>query len=114
VGEFIRSAKAFAAEVEREKVKERSQRGIQARLAAGMPYGGGYCSYGYRWRDEAKSGYEIDPDTAPIVRRIFDMAGRGMSLRSIGLQLEAKGIPSPRGRSTWAFNSVRTILGCET
>src|SRR5918998_1510633 len=61
VGDFIRSAKAFAAELEREKIKERTQRGLRARVESGKLRGGGFPMLGYRWRDEQHSGYEIDP-----------------------------------------------------
>src|SRR3712207_6852742 len=60
---LFRSAKAFAAEVEREKIAERTQRGLRARVATGKPTGTGAAPYGLRWRDDAKSGYEIDPAT---------------------------------------------------
>src|SRR5215213_5365612 len=59
VGTFIRSAKAFAAELEREKIKERTRRGIRARAESGKPLPGPRPVYGYRWRDEGKTGLEI-------------------------------------------------------
>jgi site-specific DNA recombinase len=71
VGEFIGSAKAFAAEVEHEKIAERTQRGLRARVAGGKPVGTAPPPYGLCWRDAAKSGYEIDPATVRVVRRMF-------------------------------------------
>ena len=47
VGKFIRSAKAFAAEVEREKLRERSMRGKLARVQAGKLMHGKTPLYGY-------------------------------------------------------------------
>ncbi|MFT4037630.1 MAG: recombinase family protein [Thermomicrobiales bacterium] len=70
VGEFIRSAKAFAAEVEREKLAERTVRGRIARVQSGKLIPGGRPPYGYRWRDETKGQLEIDPVTGPVAQRI--------------------------------------------
>lgn len=110
VGKFILSAKGFAAEVERQKIKERSKRGIRARFESGKPYGGGFVLFGYRWRDEQKTGYEIDERTAPVVRRIFALAAEGQSLRAIAHMVNAEGVPTPRGRPHWVHTSVRTVL----
>lgn len=71
VGKFIRSAKAFAAEVEREKIVARSVDGRRAKVMSGKPTGQGRPLYGYRWRDAEKTGYEFDPDTEIIARRIY-------------------------------------------
>src|SRR5215207_8233897 len=80
-GTFLRGAKAFAAELEREKIAERTQRGRRARVSSGKPLAGNRPSYGYRWADAAKSHLELDPINADVVRRIFDMALEGRSLR---------------------------------
>ncbi len=114
VGEFIRSAKAFAAEVEREKIAERTQRGLRARVASGKPVGTAPPPFGLRWRDAAKSGYEIDPATIGIVRRIFAEYDRGASLRKIAASLDADGILPPRhartGATRWGLTAIRHIL----
>ncbi len=110
IGDFIRSAKSFAAELEREKIKERTQRGLRARVESGKLRGGGWPMYGYRWSDDRHSGYEIEPVSAAIVRRIFDMAALGTSTRAIALALMAEGLPSPRGKAWWSHTSVQAIL----
>lgn len=109
VGEFIRSAKSFAAELEREKIKERTMRGLENKVRSGRPIGS-TMYYGYRWRDDAKSGYAIDETTGPIVRRIFALALAGQSLRSIGHTLSTEGIPTATGNARWAHSSVVQIL----
>ena len=48
VGDFIRSAKAFAAELEREKIAERMQRGLMSRVRSGKPIPGSRPLYGYQ------------------------------------------------------------------
>lgn len=71
VGEFIRNAKAFAAEIEREKIGERTVRGRIERVKAGKLIPGGKPLYGYRWKDETKGALVIDEPTATVVRRAF-------------------------------------------
>ena len=114
VGEFIRSAKAFAAEVEREKIAERTQRGLRARVASGKPVATAPPPLGLRWRDAAKSGYEVDPVTTGTVHRIFAEYQRGASLRAIATGLDADAIPTPRhgrtGATTWGPTTIRHIL----
>ena len=109
-GQLVRFIKGFAAKVEAEKIRERTGRGRRARVEAGKPLAGNKCRYGYVWRDEAKTGMLADPVAAPIVRRVYRMVLDGSSLRSIAVQLNDEGIPSPSGRSRWALPAVRAIL----
>jgi site-specific DNA recombinase len=95
IGKFILNAKVFAAEIEREQIIERTQRGKRARVTQGRPLVGRCPLYGYEWNAD-KTAYVIDPVAAPIVRRIFAQAVAGKSLRSIALDLNREGIPSPR------------------
>lgn len=50
-----------------------------------------------------------DPEHVKIVRRIFDMCGRGYGFRSIGIALNDDGIPSPNG-GPWNVRAVKLIL----
>ena len=110
VGEFIRSAKAFAAEVEREKLAERTVRGRIARVQSGKLIPGGRPPYGYRWRDATKGQLEIDPVTGPVAQRIFSSVAGGMSLHRIGKELAAEGIPNPSGQRVWHGSTLCGIL----
>src|SRR5215207_7881052 len=111
VGTFIRSARAFAAEVELSKITERTARGRRARLDSGKPLAGRRPAFGYIWADEEKSRLEFNPDTAPIVRSIFDRYLNGGSLRAIALDLTRRGIPTPSGRGQrWSASVVHRIL----
>lgn len=60
-----------------------------------------------------------DPDTAPIVQRIFEMFDAGIGYRSIAQKLESEAIPSPgevgpvrhpRSAGVWGGSAVRAIL----
>ena len=52
---------------------------------------------------------EIDPDVAPTVKRMYDMAEAGNGTLEIIRTLNNEGIASPRGK-LWARTSVHNIL----
>lgn len=109
-GTFLRGAKAFAAELEREKIAERTQRGKRARVASGKPLAGGRPPFGYRWADDGKTRFVLDPETAPVVRMLYDWALAGVSLRASVARLAELSIPSPSGKPRWVLPAVRDIL----
>jgi site-specific DNA recombinase len=110
-GQLVRFIKGFAAKVEAEKIRERTGRGRRARVEAGKPLASGKARYGYLWRDDEKTGMELDPIAAPVVRRIFDLALIGMPLRSIASTLNDEGVRSPSGKGRWNHTAIRAILG---
>ena len=60
---------------------------------------GGYitcCTYGYKVSPENKHQMIIDPETAPIVRRIFTDVIAGKSTSQVARELNAEGIPTPQ------------------
>ncbi|MGE3913803.1 MAG: recombinase family protein [Chloroflexota bacterium] len=128
VGTFIRGAKAFAAELEREKIKERTGRGRRERVESGLPMPGAKAPYGYRWMPDivvpgkkartSKPALEEDPVTSWVVRRIFDEAATGRGQQAIADDLTADGIPTPTGtkrdrktpQTEWGQTTIRCIL----
>jgi site-specific DNA recombinase len=101
---------AVAAQLERENIRDRARRGRQARLASGKLPSSMRPFYGYCWRDASKSALAIDPDTAPIARRIFAEALNGSSLRKIAERLNAERISTPTTKGKWYFASIRKLL----
>lgn len=110
VGRFIRNAKAFAAEVELEKIRERTQRAKLAYFRAGKRHPGKTPSYGLRWTDDTKQGAEPDPDTADVVRRIFALCCAGTPTLGIARTLTAEGVPTPSGGAVWQESTVAHVL----
>ncbi len=53
-----------------------------------------------------------DPDTFPVVKRIFEMAEAGRGMLNITKTLNDEGIASSAGK-LWGKTSVRAILGNE-
>ena len=73
--------------------------------------------YGYRRvmaRDGAKKRPKLDPDefTAPVVRRIFELADEGRRMLDIARALNDEGIASATGK-LWSKNGVHFILSNE-
>jgi DNA invertase Pin-like site-specific DNA recombinase len=53
---------------------------------------------------------EPDPETAPVVRSMFEMYDKGMSIYQIIDSLNEKGISVPQSAKGWQHNVVRRIL----
>ncbi|WP_308219950.1 recombinase family protein [Nitratireductor sp. ZSWI3] len=82
---------------------DKTRRGLRRRVEEGKSGGGN--SYGYRVMRQATADGEpirgerkVDPAEASIVRRIFQDYAVGKSPRRIAQELNAEGIPGPRGK----------------
>ena len=95
----------------------------QSTFKAGK-YVGCYAPIGYRKSAEDKHVLEIDPETAPVVKRIFDLRCQGYSYRKIAITLNEDRVPTPssfyylkqgkpnirRDGDFWAGQTVKAIL----
>ncbi len=75
---------------------------------------GSQTPYGYRRvkvLDGSKERARLEPDNtnAPVVRRIYANASRGLGVKAIAVDLNNDGIPSP-GKSKWGRSRVHAIL----
>lgn len=87
---------------------------IQTRMQAG-DFVGAHPPYGYRRDPGNRHRLQPDPQTAPVVRRIFALASSGQSPAAIARRLE--GIPTPLdtrnhtpGLHGWTAAGVRKLL----
>jgi site-specific DNA recombinase len=102
------------AEYERAKILERTRRGKLHKAQRGAPVGG-RAPYGYKYilgdKNKRLDGYyEIVPEEAEVVRRIFRLLTRDrMSVRGIAMELTRRGIPPQRGKH-WRTSSIHRIL----
>jgi site-specific DNA recombinase len=112
------------AEFERTKILERLARGKKGRAQAGHTEGG-VVPLGYRYVGGHKSGhYEIDPEEAALVERIFHMCLSGMATQAIARQLSQERVPTQQDRRgkrnknlaqcIWNRTSIHKILRNET
>ena len=67
----------------------------------------GHRVLGYRKSEDRR--YEIDPDTAPVVKRIFAMYADGKPMQEIADDLNSQGIRTVNGKK-FTINSLRHIL----
>ena len=65
------------------------------------------CCYGYRYNE----GRMVpEPETARVVKEIFEYYKYGRSLSGIARILEARGIKSPSGKRIWRTKTIENIL----
>lgn len=88
---------------------------LQAKMERG-DYIGNYAPHGYRKDPENKNHLIIDPETAPVIRQIFEWRAEGVSYMGINKRLNEAGVPSPgqyklsQGIETNNNKKKRTIL----
>ena len=99
-----------------ENLAQEVVRGMREAASRGF-WVGSRVPYGYRKlmvQDGAKKRptLEPDPDTSPVVKRIFEMAEAGRGMMDITRILNYEGIASPAGK-LWGKTSVHALLGNE-
>ncbi len=110
VGRFILAARAFIAEVEREKIAERTMRGKEERARSGrIPQAFGRGCYGYTYNPET-GRREIEPYQAAIVRRIFERYAATRSFSAVTTELNDTGIPAFSGGPWYPITVRRVVL----
>ena len=107
VGRFVMAANSFSAEIEREKIRERSLRGKKTRVQSGKIHNHSAELYGYR-RDKEKGVRTVYAPEAGTVQRIFAaVAHEGITIRSLARNLNTDGVPAPsEGKRTYKDGRV--------
>lgn len=105
-GWLLLHVRGFASALERQRIIERTVRGKRAKLQAGKLIRGTDL-YGYTFSAGKR---KIVAAQAEVVRRIFDLASSGTSIREITDILSADGVPSPKGKPVWGRSTVSRIL----
>ena len=109
IGRFILAARGFIAEVEREKIVERTMRGKAERARSGrIPQATGRGIYGYHY-DSATGRRALNEEQALVVLRIFEQFAAGGSILGITNALTTEGIPTYTGVK-WSSWTVRNML----
>jgi site-specific DNA recombinase len=120
---FLMSAVNFAAEIEREKARQRTYDAMVRKARAGHVTGGepfGYENVVITGADGKRSHVErrIVEAEAAVVRRIFELSVAGHGLKAITKILNNERASSPRAQlgrpRAWAPSSVRMVLHCES
>ncbi|MCJ7511209.1 MAG: recombinase family protein [Dehalococcoidia bacterium] len=109
-GQLIQYVKGYAAQLEREKIKDRTIRGKRARALAGQLPTGSAGLYGYDY-DKTKGVRRIDEEEARVVRMIFNWVDEeDLTLGRVAIRLAELGIPSPKGSGRWGRSTVGRIV----
>jgi DNA invertase Pin-like site-specific DNA recombinase len=108
-GKLLRFMKGWQAEGESLKLAERSRRGARRKVSEGRLLGASpHPRYGFAYNAD-RTGYVIDPDTMPVVRRVFSMLADGHSIRAVAHALDDDCVPTPRGGTSWSRRTLREI-----
>ncbi len=108
-GKFALTLFVALAQLERDKIVERTTAGRNQR-GKQDGYKGGQLFYGYQQQPAA---IVIDEQEAETVRLVYSLKSRGLSLRKIAAELDARNIPTPRGGKLWYAATVGLILSDE-
>jgi site-specific DNA recombinase len=113
--ELLLQVQGIVAEYERAKILERSRRGKRhaaqtgkIAVLSGAPYG-----YHYVRNDEGggQARYEIVPEEAHVVRRIFHWIGvERVSIGAVCRRLQQSGVPTRTGKNYWDCSVVWGML----
>jgi site-specific DNA recombinase len=103
---LIRYIKGYAAQIEREKFRERTKRQRAEILGAGRMICAGAPKYGYQW-DTKNRCRVIDEQTAKLVYNIFKWTMEGLSGRVIADRLQAARVPPPSKRQGRIYKDKR-------
>ena len=116
---FLLGAVTFAADLEREKARQRTYDAMLRKAKAGHVTGGrafGYDNVDVRDTNGQRSHVErrINATEAEVVRRIFELRAAGVGQGRIAKQLNAERAATPRSQQgrprAWSPSSVREVL----
>jgi DNA invertase Pin-like site-specific DNA recombinase len=102
---IYRALLQFVAEQERKNIAMRTGKGRSMKAACGG-YSGGRTPYGY---SVVGGVLTINPDEAPIVKRIFEEVDKKTSMLAITRVLEAEGYKT-RGGTTFQVSTIKSII----
>jgi len=108
------SLTGFAAEMEREKARQRTYDAMLRKAKALHVTGGkvyGYDNVEVLGPDGTRQSVsrQINPEQAAVVRRIFELYASGTGMLTIAHRLNEEGVRAPRGRG-WAPSGIREML----
>ncbi len=112
MGKFIRMVLGFVAEMEREKIMDRTVTGRINKVKEGIVSAASTYKllYGFKWNDSIKKDFIIiNEEEAEIIRRAAQQYVSGTSALQIKDKLNAESVPSPGGME-WHERSLLRIL----
>jgi site-specific DNA recombinase len=114
IGRFTRTVLSFIAEMEREKILDRTANGRLNKAKDGKIVAGVKPPYGWKWKLNEKGGKEhiiLNDEQVKTIRWIAECYNRGDTCKSIVKRLIDDKVPSPSGDSDkWSDRAVMRIL----
>lgn len=74
------------------------------------PPRGSIPSFGFKIDRENKQHWLVDEEQAEVVKFIFNLAERGLSLKSIKIELEKQRMKNTKGEVKWHYSTIGKIL----
>jgi site-specific DNA recombinase len=110
--QFVRMVLAFVAEMEREKIMDRTMTGRTNAVKNGSmkAVSTHKLRYGFAWADAEKTTIICNEEEAAVIRWMAEQYASGSSMHTIRKQLDDQGIPSPSG-NTWLECTILRVLG---
>lgn len=114
--EIFRKMLGLFYEMELMLIKKRLLSGRKAKSRQGG-FSGGRVTYGYKTRKVVRDGNRfdteliVDEEKAETIRCVFEAHGKGVPMRTIGVQLDAN--PKYRNLITWTEATVARIIARE-
>jgi DNA invertase Pin-like site-specific DNA recombinase len=93
-GRLVSNLKNLVNDIYAKDISRKSSAALRIKQKQGL-HCCAFAAYGYRKDPENKNRLLINPDTAPTVRRIFEMKAAGVGDAQICRRLEEMGLPSP-------------------
>jgi site-specific DNA recombinase len=112
-GRFSATVQAAVAELELEKIRERTRRGKRARAHAGLPLLGYGVPFGFQYipvSKDSRGSLNIDPIEAEVVKEIFQLRLQGIGSWRIAKLLTMRGVKTKHGKTRWAAQTVTKML----
>jgi site-specific DNA recombinase len=106
-GRFMLTVLVSAAEMEKNRIRERCNEGRKVRKAEGKRIG--EIPFGWTLEDDGKSLVE-NPEEQAALSLIRSLRAEGRTLRAIANTLNERGIPTKKGRGLWTHAQVQSIL----
>src|SRR5262245_47141173 len=113
--DLLLQVQGMVAEYERAKILERSRRGKRHAARGGSINVLSGAPFGYRYLGKQEAGgqarYEIIPEEAAVVRKVFTWVGRDRcSIGEVRRRLQAEGIRTRTGKAYWDRTTVWGML----
>lgn len=110
MGKFSRMVLAHFAEMEREKILDRTITGRVNKAKDGKIVSGRKLPYGWKWNnDTTKDFVVIDEERAAVLRQTAEEYASGSTFYAISTRLNSEGVPPAEGK-VWYPDALRRVL----